>query len=121
MTGYHRISKKTHARSNSSHNLFYCFFSVYPHGRKSVYALLMGIGSYLFLSVSMWSCVYIKIDGYLNGEFPYIERVSTDVRPVIIYYLIALFGFLIHKYLFLLVSDAATYIPNRSILISRIC
>ena len=39
----------------------------------------MGIGSYLFLSVSMWSCVYVKIDGYLDGEFPFIERVSTDV------------------------------------------
>lgn len=45
-----------------------------------MYALLIGIGSYLFLSVSMWSCVYVKIDGYLEAEFPFIERVSTDVR-----------------------------------------
>ena len=55
-------------------------YSVNPHGRKSMYALLIGIGSYLFLSVSMWSCVYVKIDGYLEAEFPFIERVSTDVR-----------------------------------------
>lgn len=57
-------------------------FSAYPHGRKSIYALLMGIGSYLFLSVSMWSCVYVKIDGYLDSDFPYIERVSAEVRYV---------------------------------------
>lgn len=54
--------------------------SVYPHGRRSIYALLLGIASYLFLSVSMWNCVYVKIDGYLDAESPFIERVSTKVR-----------------------------------------
>ncbi len=64
----------------SSH--FSVHFSAHPHGRKSMYALMMGIGSYLFLSVSMWNCVYVKIDGYLDAEFPFIERVSTEVRCV---------------------------------------
>ena len=54
--------------------------SVYPHGRRSIYALLIGIGSYMFLSVSMWSCVYVKIDGYLDAESPFLERVSAEVR-----------------------------------------
>ena len=66
------------AKNHLSQNVL--LYSVNPHGRKSMYALLIGIGSYLFLSVSMWSCVYVKIDGYLEAEFPFIERVSTDVR-----------------------------------------
>jgi hypothetical protein len=62
---------------------FHFFDSVFPHGRTSIYALLLGISAYLFLSVSMWSCVFMKINGYLYSESPFVWTGSTSVRDFV--------------------------------------
>jgi hypothetical protein len=52
--------------------------------------MLLGITAYLFLSVAMWSCVYMRIDGYLYDEPPYmwpnsalVSRIRSNIRRLV--------------------------------------
>lgn len=54
--------------------------SKHPHGgRRSVFAMVLGISAFLVLSVNIFSCIFMEIDGYLLAQAPF---VSTSLNEL---------------------------------------
>jgi hypothetical protein len=55
--------------------------SVCPHGRRgTIGAVMLSVLSYIFLCTASFGCDFMKIDGYLASEPPYVYTSSLEVR-----------------------------------------